>query len=109
MPAGESMDLADQSATTSTRRSMLRRMVAFGVATPAVLTLLQACGGSDDKKKATATAAAPAPAASPVEATEPAATAAETPAPAATPVEINATSGGSEPPTSAPLPKPPGA
>ncbi len=107
MPAGESMDIEDQSATTLTRRSMLRRAVAFGVATPAVLTLLQACGGDD--KKATPTAAAPAPAASTVEATEPAATTTETPTPAATPVEINATSSGSEPPTSAPLPKPPGA
>jgi len=107
MPAGESMDIEDQGTTTLTRRSMLRRVVAFGVATPAVLTLLQACGGDDDEKKATATA--PAPAASTVEATEPPATTAETPAAAGTPVEINATSGGSQPPTSAPLPKPPGA
>jgi hypothetical protein len=106
MPAGESMDIEDQGTTTLTRRSMLRRVVAFGVATPAVLTLLQACGGDDEKK---ATATAPAPAASTVEATEPPATTAETPAAAGTPVEINATSGGSQPPTSAPLPKPPGA
>ena len=53
MPAGEPIENGDHELSlgseTLSRRVALRRAFGFAVAAPAVLTLLQACGGDDDE------------------------------------------------------------
>jgi len=113
MPTDEPNELEAQDPIVGTvsRRNVLRRGFGFAIAAPAVLTLLQACGGDDDDDEPTEEPAADEtePAA---EETEPAAeetepAGAETPAGEGTPVDIDATTGDGGAPSSDPLPEPP--
>lgn len=106
MPTDESNELEAQEPIVGavSRRNVLRRGFGFAIAAPAVLTLLQACGGDDDEDEPTEEPAADEtePAAEETEPTE-----AETPAAGGTPVDIDATTSDGGVPPSDPLPEPP--
>jgi len=114
MPAGEPIDQTDvePAADTLSRRGVIRRGLGFAFAAPALLTLLQACGGDDDEDDAASTPTPAAATGSGTETEDPD-DAAETPTPtaaggAATDLEATVTvGGGGDVPTSEALPEPP--